>query len=388
MEVVVLGSAAGGGFPQWNCNAPTSKRAREGSARAKWRTQASVAVSADGKRWVMLNASPDARQQLLQNQCLWPREGLRDSPVRAVVLTSAEIDHVAGLLSMRESQPFVLWGTRRVLGLLAENPIFGALNPQYVQRRAFDLGERIELAGSDGPLGLAMTAFAVPGKVPLFLEGRDPQHLAGSAEDTIGLEIAAGSSKFHYIPGCARMTPELEDRIRGSALVFFDGTLWSDDELVQLGISYKTGQRMGHMSINGGVGHVDRVRQARRRPQDLHPCEHHQPGAGRGFAGAGGGRRPWLGSGRRRNEDHPVTELMGPEELEAALRAIGAVRYHNRHPFHALLHGGKLTRGQVQAWALNRYYYQSIIPQKDAAILSRMTDRDIRRRLAPAHHRP
>jgi len=254
MDVVVLGSAAGGGFPQWNCNTPTSKRAREGSARAKWRTQTSVAVSADGERWVMLNASPDARQQLLQNRCLWPREGLRDSPVRAVVLTSAEVDHVAGLLSMRESQPFVLWGTRRVLGLLAENPIFGALNPGFVQRRTFALGQPIELAGDDGPMGLTMTAFAVPGKVPLFLEGREPQHLSGVAEDTIGLEIAAGAGKFHFIPGCARMTPELEARVRGSALVFFDGTLWSDDELVQLGISYKTGQRMGHMSINGGSG--------------------------------------------------------------------------------------------------------------------------------------
>jgi pyrroloquinoline quinone biosynthesis protein B len=254
MEVVVLGSAAGGGFPQWNCNAPTSKRAREGSARAKWRTQASVAVSADGERWVMLNASPDARQQLLQNRCLWPREGLRDSPVRAVVLTSAEVDHVAGLLSMRESQPFVLWGTKRVLGLLAENPIFGALNPDFVERRTFALGERTELAGREGPLGLAMTAFAVPGKVPLFLESRDPQHLGGVAEDTIGLEISSGGAKFHFIPGCARMTPELEARVRGSALVFFDGTLWSDDELVRLGISPKTGQRMGHMSINGGAG--------------------------------------------------------------------------------------------------------------------------------------
>jgi pyrroloquinoline quinone biosynthesis protein B len=254
MDVVVLGSAAGGGFPQWNCNAPTSKRAREGSARAKWRTQASVAVSADGNRWAMLNASPDARQQLLHNRCLWPRKGLRDSPVRAVVLTSAEVDHVAGLLSMRESQAFVLWGTRRVLGLLEENPIFGALNPEFVQRRAFALGERVELAGSDGPLGLAMTAFAVPGKVPLFLEGRDPQRLGGSAEDTIGLEISSGDATFHYVPGCARMTPELEQRLRGSALVFFDGTLWSDDELLRLGISYKTGQRMGHMSINGGAG--------------------------------------------------------------------------------------------------------------------------------------
>jgi pyrroloquinoline quinone biosynthesis protein B len=254
MEVVVLGSAAGGGFPQWNCNAPTSKRAREGSARVKWRTQASIAVSADGERWVMLNASPDARQQLLQNRCLWPREGLRDSPVRAVVLTSAEVDHVAGLLSMRESQPFVLWGTERVLGLLAENPIFGALNPEFVQRRTFALGRSVELAGSDGPLGLAMTAFAVPGKVPLFLEGRDPQRLAGVAEDTIGVEISSGDARFHFIPGCARMTPELAERVRGSALVFFDGTLWSDDELVRLGISHKTGQRMGHMSINGGSG--------------------------------------------------------------------------------------------------------------------------------------
>ncbi|HWA49389.1 MAG TPA: pyrroloquinoline quinone biosynthesis protein PqqB [Dongiaceae bacterium] len=254
MDVVVLGSAAGGGFPQWNCNAPTSKRAREGAVRAKWRTQASIAVSADGKNWVMLNASPDARQQLLQTRSLWPQEAPRHSPVHAVVLTSAEVDHVAGLLSMRESQPFTLWGTERVLDLLKENPIFDALNPDFVERRAFALDRRVEIAGPGGPLGLAMTAFAVPGKVPLFLESRDPQHLGGVAEDTIGLEISAGGRSFHYVPGCARMTPELAERLRGSDLVFFDGTLWSDDELVRLGISHKTGQRMGHMSINGGAG--------------------------------------------------------------------------------------------------------------------------------------
>jgi pyrroloquinoline quinone biosynthesis protein B len=256
MEVVVLGSAAGGGFPQWNCNAPTSRRAREGALRA--RTQASVAVSADGESWVMLNASPDARQQLLQTRCLWPREAPRHSPVQAVVLTSAEVDHVAGLLSMRESQPFVLWGTERVLGLLKENPIFEALNPDYVERRAFALNRPVEIApetkGEHGGRGLTMTAFAVPGKVPLFLESRDPQNLAGTAEDTIGLEISSGRRSFHFVPGCARMTPELAARLDGSDLVFFDGTLWSDDELVRLGISQKTGQRMGHMSINGGSG--------------------------------------------------------------------------------------------------------------------------------------
>lgn len=254
MEVVVLGSAAGGGFPQWNCNAPTSRRAREGTPYAKWRTQASVAVSADGKNWTMLNASPDARQQLLQTPCLWPQEAPRHSPVGAVVLTSAEIDHVAGLLSMRESQRFVLWGTDRVLGLLRENPIFNALNPTFVERRAFVLERQTEIAGPSGSLGLSMTAFAVPGKVPLFLESRDPANLGGVAEDTIGLEISAGGKSFHYIPGCARMTPELAKRLRGSDLVFFDGTLWADDELVRLGISEKTGQRMGHMSIDGGTG--------------------------------------------------------------------------------------------------------------------------------------
>jgi pyrroloquinoline quinone biosynthesis protein B len=147
-----------------------------------------------------------------------------------------------------------LWGTARVLGLLAENPIFGALNPAFVERRSFALDHSVELVGCDGPLGLAMTAFAVPGKVPLFLEGRDPAHLGGVAEDTIGLEIAAGGKRFHFIPGCARMTPELAERLQGSELVFFDGTLWSDDELVRLGISEKTGKRMGHMSINGGAG--------------------------------------------------------------------------------------------------------------------------------------
>ena len=157
-----------------------------------------------------------------------------------------------------------------------------------------------------------MTAFAVPGKVPLFLEGRDPQHLAGVAEDTVGVEITAGGAKFHYIPGCARMTPELAERVRGSALVFFDGTLWSDDELVRLGISHKTGQRMGHMSINGGSGTLTAFDQLDVRPQDLHPRQHHQPGAGRGFAGARRGRGPWLGSRRGRHEDNACDRVDGP----------------------------------------------------------------------------
>jgi pyrroloquinoline quinone biosynthesis protein B len=260
MEVIVLGSAAGGGFPQWNCNAPLSKAARDGSIKTKWRTQASIAVSADGEHWLLINASPDLRQQLMQTKSLWPRESPRHSPIDAVLLTSGEIDHVAGLLSLRESQAFTLWATPRILEILGENAIFGALNPDYVTRRTFPLNQSFEPAGPHGPLGFTVTAFPVPGKVPLFLEGRNQGNLGGMPEETVGLEVTArpnengDGASFHYIPGCARMTPELRARLKGSALVFFDGTLWENDELIDLGIGPKTGARMGHMNISGADG--------------------------------------------------------------------------------------------------------------------------------------
>src|SRR3954464_9720547 len=165
MEVVVLGSAAGGGFPQWNCNALLSKAARDGSIKTKWRTQASIAVSADGDRWLLVNASPDLRQQLLQTKALCARRSPRRSPVDAVLLTSGEIDHVAGLLSLRESQAFTLWATPRILEILGENTIFGALNPTYVARQSFPLSTAFEPTGARGPLGFTVEAFAVPGKV-------------------------------------------------------------------------------------------------------------------------------------------------------------------------------------------------------------------------------
>jgi pyrroloquinoline quinone biosynthesis protein B len=256
MKIVVLGSAAGGGFPQWNCNAPTSRGVREGLLRAKPRTQASIAVSADGRNWLLINASPDFRQQLLGTAQLWPQTGLRDTPIKAVLLTSAEIDHIAGLLSMRESQPFILWAAPRVHEILAENPIFSALSSTHVERRRFRLDEEWEIEGQDGPLGLKVEVFSVPGKVPLFLEDRSAGNLAGTRDETTGLKISHGSKSFHYVPGCAELTPGLRQILHGSQLVFFDGTLWTDDELVKLGISNKTGHRMGHMSIDGFDGTI------------------------------------------------------------------------------------------------------------------------------------
>lgn len=250
MRIVVLGSAAGGGFPQWNCDAPTSHGVRHGRLRAKPRTQASLAVSADGERWLLVNASPDFRQQVSGTPALWPQAGLRHSPITAVILTSGEIDHVAGLLSMRESQPFALWAAPPVLAALAANPIFDALNPRFVERHSVMPDAAIPIAG------LTVTPFPVPGKVPLYLEGQAGADLGGAPDETLGLEIACGADRFHYIPGCAAMTPALRARLRHSPLVFFDGTLWRDDELITTGVGAKTGRRMGHMSIDGPDGTV------------------------------------------------------------------------------------------------------------------------------------
>ncbi|MCB1748083.1 MAG: pyrroloquinoline quinone biosynthesis protein PqqB [Gammaproteobacteria bacterium] len=257
MHIRVLGSAAGGGYPQWNCNHPNSARARAGDPAAPRRTQSSLAISADGRDWVLCNASPDLRQQINDNDILHPREGLRDSPIKAVVLTNADVDHVAGLLNLRESQPFAVYGTPRVLAVLAANSIFNVLNPEFVERRPLALDQPCALARRDGStLALTVTPFAVPGKVALWLEDASQGDNFGTVdEDTIALEVCADDgAKFFYIPACARMTEALAARIRGAALVFFDGTLWTDDEMIRDGVGVKTGQRMGHLSVSGDDG--------------------------------------------------------------------------------------------------------------------------------------
>lgn len=262
MHIRVLGAAAGGGYPQWNCNHPNSRRARQHNPAARQRTQSSIAVSADGRYWVLFNASPDLRQQINSNDVLQPRaqDPLRWSPIQAVVLTNADVDHVAGLLNLRESQPLVLYGTRRVLAVLAANSIFNVLNPEFVSRLPLTLEQPQVLARPDGqPLGLTVVPFAVPGKVALWLEDASKGPDFGSVEeDTIALQVLDGSgiTRFFYIPGCARMTPALAERLRGAPLVFFDGTLWADDEMIRAGVGIKTGQRMGHLSVSGEAGTI------------------------------------------------------------------------------------------------------------------------------------
>jgi pyrroloquinoline quinone biosynthesis protein B len=247
MRIIVLGSAAGGGFPQWNSTCAVGRRAWQADPAARWRTQCSLAISADGERWVLLNASPDLRQQILATPSLHPQAAPRHSPIAAVVLTNGDIDHVAGLLTLRESQPFDLYATAAILDLLGANPIFDALNPAYVVRHRMTLGQPIEAAG------VSILPFAVPGKVALYMERGEPA-IGGEGEDTIGLELRAGGASFIFVPGCARMTGGLAARLEGAPLVFFDGTLWTDDEMRRSGTGSKTGARMGHMSVSGPDG--------------------------------------------------------------------------------------------------------------------------------------
>jgi pyrroloquinoline quinone biosynthesis protein B len=263
MLIKVLGSAAGGGFPQVNCNCRNCVGVRLGVPGLSARTQSSLAVSRDGQAWALLNASPDLRQQLAATPELAPRAdaGVRSSPIEAVVLTNGDVDHIAGLLSLREGLAFTLYASERVLAALAANGIFDVLDRRLVPRVPLTIGEPAELsvAGTSlGPsLGLTVEAFPVPGKVALYLEDAAAGPGLGTREgDTIGLRVADADTgaAFFYIPGCADIDQALAERLRGAALALFDGTLYSDEEMIAQGLSSKTGRRMGHISMSGPDG--------------------------------------------------------------------------------------------------------------------------------------
>jgi pyrroloquinoline quinone biosynthesis protein B len=256
MRAVVLGAAAGGGFPQWNSNAVGCRRARAGDPAAPARTQASLAVSGDGERWAILNASPDLRQQINRSPFLHPAAGLRSTPISDVLLTGGDVDVVAGLLTLRERQPFTLWATKAVHDVLDANPIFEVLARDVVERRVVEFGVAVSLAS-----GLTAELFPVPGKTPLYLEaaGDEPPPIEVGGI-TVAAVISDGRRKLVYAPGCAEVSADLADRLRDADLVFFDGTLWRDDEMIAAGLGQKTGRRMGHISMSGPTGAIDAFR--------------------------------------------------------------------------------------------------------------------------------
>lgn len=254
IEAIVLGAGAGGGFPQWNSNTVACRRARAGDPAALSCTQASIAVSGNGTGWLVLNASPDLRIQIERTPALHPRDGLRSTPIAGVVLTGGEVDCIAGLLTLREGQRFQLLATAPVLARLDQNPIFEVMSRTLVPRVALPLEASMLLSDT----ALSVTAFAVPGKVPLYAEAGSPgEPPPPSDDDTIGLEISDGTRRLLFIPGCAAMTPALRARLDGADCVFFDGTLWRDNEMITAGLGPKTGARMGHMSVAGPGGVLD-----------------------------------------------------------------------------------------------------------------------------------
>ena len=259
LRVVVLGAAAGGGVPQWNCGCAVCSAARNEHPELQ-STQASIAISADDEHWFLINASPDLRQQLTVTPQLHPRSGsLRHSPIAGVILTNSEVDAVAGLLSLREGWPFTIYAHDRVLAILKANSIFNVLGEANVRREPIAIDQTFEPKLPDGTRsGIEVLPFAVAGKGAWYLEGR--AHPAGDdgAGDTLGLRIGdkATGKHFYFLAACARVTPELKNRLAGAPLVFFDGTVWRDDELIAAGLGSKTGQGMGHISMSGESGAI------------------------------------------------------------------------------------------------------------------------------------
>jgi pyrroloquinoline quinone biosynthesis protein B len=254
VRIHVLGSAAGGGFPQWNCNCVNCAGLRTGTVRAKTRTQSSVAVSADGSRWALLNASPDFRAQIFSFPELLPKSLVRGSAIDAVLLSDAELDHITGLLSLREAQPVRLYCTARVFDwVFASNPIFNALNSPERFRVTTIEDRKAETVGS----GLSFEAIFVSGKVPTYVKP-PPANCAGAAVAYRLIDRSAGSSLL-YVPAIK----QIDDRFIAAAAecdcLMFDGSFWSEDEMALRGAGTRTASAMGHMPVSGPGGSLARL---------------------------------------------------------------------------------------------------------------------------------
>lgn len=260
MHIKVLGAAAGGGFPQWNCGCPNCRDVRSGALAAKPLTQECVGVSADGKHWFLLNASPEIRSQIENCPALHPR-GARHSPIAAILLTNGDLDHCLGLLSLRESHPLVIYATDSVRrGFTEGNVLYRTLQrfPGQITWRVLEPDRETELSGLDGPgSGLLVKAIAAPGKPPLHLESS----AAPDPGENIGLVIhERGTAKrLAYFSAAAAVTPAMKAAFDGADCVFFDGTFWASDELIALGLGEKRAEQMAHLPVGGKDGSLQRL---------------------------------------------------------------------------------------------------------------------------------
>ena len=261
MKIIVLGSAAGGGFPQWNCNCHNCAGVRNGTLNATARTQSSIAVSADGDRWVLINASPDILAQIRATPALQPARAGRDSGIAAVMLMDAQVDHVTGLLMLREGKPLPLYCTASVWGDLNSGlPLVPVLS-HYCGVLWHELA--VAAAGADASLpslqvpgveGIRFTPLALSSKAPPYSPHRERPEIG----DNIGLlieDMASGKSVF-YAPGLGAIDPHVEAAMRKADCVLVDGTFWRADEMIELGFSTKSAADMGHLPQSGETGMI------------------------------------------------------------------------------------------------------------------------------------
>jgi pyrroloquinoline quinone biosynthesis protein B len=222
---------------------------RFGDRRLQARTQASVAISADGTNHLLIGASPDLRQQIQESAALHPRRSGRDSPIFAVALVSADVDGIAGLLVLRERQPFRILASEPFLSVLGANSVFGVLDPALVERVPLNPSEPVECG-----FGLRLTLLPMPGKVPLYLETADA--IAPQAGPAYAAKVEASGKTVVVAPACAEITGEVRAQLRAADAVLFDGTVFTDDEMIAAGVGAKTGRRMGHVPMSGPDGSI------------------------------------------------------------------------------------------------------------------------------------
>ena len=253
MKVMVLGSAAGGGFPQWNCNCNNCCGVRSGSLDAMPRTQSSIAVSADGERWILFNASPDIRSQLEANPPLQPKRGRRDTGVHGVVLADSQIDHTTGLLFLREGCPLRVYCT----DMVAQDLSTGF--PIFVMLQSWDGGvihTTIPIDGSAFQVidieEISITAIPLDGKAPPYSPHRHDPHVG----DNVGylIEDTRSQASLFYAPGLGQMSSALLNMMGGADCVMVDGTFWSEDEMQRAGVGTKLASDMGHLPQSGDEG--------------------------------------------------------------------------------------------------------------------------------------
>ena len=259
MRIKVLGAAAGGGFPQWNCSCIQCAGVRVGSLQSRARTQAQLAISPDNSHWFLLNASPDLRQQILSTPELAPRAGTRNSPISAVVLTSADVDAAMGLLHLREFQPFQVFSTLGVRrALIEENSFLRVLarsNPP-VRWEVLPLDRLTPLlpaSPGDKKSGLFCKAVSLSGNYPDYVSDALRQSLS-PADAVIGLSLVSNEKRLFYAPNLPGIGDRWHRNVEESELAFLDGTFWKDDELLAIQKGSKSAREMGHLPLWGERG--------------------------------------------------------------------------------------------------------------------------------------